>query len=420
MPGTLNDLVRRVEERLAGEALRDLADDQLLDRYLRQGDQAAFATLVERHAPLVLSVCRRMLGHGPDADDAFQGTFLVLARRAAAIRWQPCVRGWLYRVALQVARRVRQRAARQRQLDQAAARAESVAPSEEVSWSEGLACLDEELDALPAKYRQVLLACCLEGKSRDEAGEELGLSAGQVKGLLERAREALRLRLARRGVVLPAALLALLLQQVPAHAASGPLLAATTQASLAFAAGQTQAVAPAVLTLAEAVLAGVPVVKSLAAVAAALLVAVVTALGVWAGSREAEPAAPEVTASPPAPKAEAPPTADKVIRDGDTPKPRGEGKEVKEVKDPRKPVQVRGRVEVIDATAGTITLSVPRKEQRGTTETKTLAVAADAVVTIHGRRGDLGEVRPGDGVIVRVRPDPEVAVEVVVPPPEKK
>jgi len=407
MPGTLNDLVRRVEERLAGEALRDLADDQLLGRYLRHGDQAAFATLVERHAPLVLSVCRRMLGHGPDADDAFQGTFLVLARRTAAIRWQPCVRGWLYRVALQVARRVRQRAARQRQLDHAAARAESVAPSEEVSWSEGLACLDEELDALPAKYRQVLLACCLQGKSRDEAGEELGLSASQVKGLLERAREALRLRLARRGVVLPAALLALLLHQVPAHAASGPLLAATTQASLAFAAGQTQAVAPAVLALAEAVLAGVPVVKSLAAIAAALLVAVVTAVGLWLGARDPEPAppAPEVAVRQPPSKDPAP--------------PRREGKEVKEVRDNRKPAQVRGRVAEVDTVAGTVTLVVQRKD-RGDAEVKTLSVAADAVVLIEGSRADLGELVVGDGVIARLHPDREVVVELAVPPPEKK
>ena len=93
MPGTLDDLVTRVEHRLAGAALRDLPDDELLDRFLRRDDQAAFTALVERHVALVLSVCRRMLGHTPDAEDAFQSTFLILARRAKTIRWQACIRG---------------------------------------------------------------------------------------------------------------------------------------------------------------------------------------------------------------------------------------------------------------------------------------------------------------------------------------
>lgn len=163
--GSMHNLVERVSQRLASEALRELPDDLLIARY-RGGEQSAFTVLVERHAPLVLSACRRMLGNGPDAEDAFQATFLILARRVNEVRWERCIRGWLYRVAIQVSRRARQRAARLRDLDRAAARRE-MAPANDPTWQEGLARIDEELAALPARYRAVLL----EGRQGRRGGE---------------------------------------------------------------------------------------------------------------------------------------------------------------------------------------------------------------------------------------------------------
>ncbi len=388
MPGALNDLAARVTQRLAGEALRDLADDQLLDRFLA-GEQTAFTILVERHAALVLAVCRRTLGQTQDAEDAFQSTFLILARRAQSIRGEACIRGWLYRVAWQVSRRLRQQTARRRELEQAASRIDAVPASQEVSWREGLARIDEELDALPAKYRQVLLACCLEGKSRDEVGQELGLSAGQVKGLLERARELLRQRLGRRGVVVPAGMLLLLLQPVSAQAATGPLLAATTQASLAFAAGQSQAIAPAVLMLAEGFLSALALARTLWAAGIGLILALVTAGSLWIGTR------PETDRTA---TAETRPAAEKQGDRGST--------------------QVRGRVKGIDLPGSSLTLVIPR--DGGIEEERTLSIEPGALLRIAGRSVPLTEIQVGDDVRVRLDPDRRRVVELTIARPGRK
>lgn len=189
-------------------------DRQLLQRFVQMGDEHAFAALVRRHASLVLNTCRRQLRDAHDAEDAFQAVFMVLARKAGNIQWQDSVAGWLHEVAYRVAAEARKKSARRRsreaQLDpmpEPPARTES-------PFQELCGILDTELRRLPNKYRLPLVLCCLEGRSRDEAAQQLGWTIGMVKGRLERGREVLRKRLARRGVSLSLGLSPLLIDSL--------------------------------------------------------------------------------------------------------------------------------------------------------------------------------------------------------------
>jgi RNA polymerase sigma factor (sigma-70 family) len=186
------------------------ADAELLDRFLADRDDAAFAALVLRHGNLVLAACRRVLVNRADVDDAFQATFLVLLRKASSIRQHQSVGGWLYRVARRAALHVRADVERHRPVEPGLI-PESAAPTDaDPSWREVCALLHAELDRLPVKFRLPLMLCYLDGKTRDEAARQLGWSVGAVKGNLERGRMRLREQLARRGVTLSAALLATL------------------------------------------------------------------------------------------------------------------------------------------------------------------------------------------------------------------
>src|SRR5262249_29462731 len=149
-------------------------DRQLLERFTSQHEEEAFAALVRRHGPLVLGVCRRVLRNPHDAEDAFQAAFLVLARKAHAIRQHASLGCWLYRVAYHTAAQARRRLAdRQRYERQAVPRAPAD-PLAEVTGRELLALLDEELQQLPERLRAPLVLCSLEGRTRDEAAAELG------------------------------------------------------------------------------------------------------------------------------------------------------------------------------------------------------------------------------------------------------
>jgi RNA polymerase sigma factor (sigma-70 family) len=254
MAQALQTTVSRLR-RLAGwSALADRTDRQLLETFAETGDEAAFTALVRRHGPLVLGVTRRVLGNIQDAEDAFQATFLVLARKAGGVAWQDSVRNWLHGVAYRVAHKLRtqkaKRAAKERQ-----AHSEPSTPSD--TWHELRGVLDEELQRLPAKYRAPLILCYLEGKTRDEAAEELGWSPGSVKGRLERGREMLRQRLCRRGLTLPAALCAGFLLDHTAFASVPPALAhAAVAAGVQFATVPVScvAVSSSILHLAQGVL----------------------------------------------------------------------------------------------------------------------------------------------------------------------
>ncbi len=148
-------------------------DRHLLEAFLSRGDEAAFAALVRRHGPLVLSVCRRVLRNSADAEDAFQATFLVLLRKAASIGRRELLANWLYGVAYRTSLEAKSAAARRRLKEShVAALVRSETPDE--TTRELLAKLDEELSRLPGKYRRSIVLCDLQGKTRKEAARLLG------------------------------------------------------------------------------------------------------------------------------------------------------------------------------------------------------------------------------------------------------
>ncbi|HYH65585.1 MAG TPA: sigma-70 family RNA polymerase sigma factor, partial [Urbifossiella sp.] len=197
--------VRPFLQLLEVQALRGAADRDLLGR-VAAADEAAFRVVAERHGPMVFGVCARLLGNRHDAEDALQATFLVLARRAAGVRKSESLASWLHGVARRVALRLRRADRRRAARERATAVADAHAPADALAWAEVRAGLDEELARLPAAYRDVLVLCYLEGLSRDEAAQRLGLDAGAVKGRLERGRRLLGERLVKRGIGLSAGL----------------------------------------------------------------------------------------------------------------------------------------------------------------------------------------------------------------------
>jgi RNA polymerase sigma factor (sigma-70 family) len=195
--------------RLAGtaRAARD-TDRQLLGRFARGRDEAAFAELVRRHGPLVLGVCRCVLGRVDGAEDAFQATFLVLARKARSVAWRESVGNWLHETAYRLARKLRAEDARRRARERAAAEEAGRGREAPAAWRALWDVVDAELRRLPRPYRAPLLACYLEDRTQDEAAAHLGWPLRTFQRRLARGRELLRARLERLGVPLPAALLA--------------------------------------------------------------------------------------------------------------------------------------------------------------------------------------------------------------------
>jgi RNA polymerase sigma factor (sigma-70 family) len=264
-----------------------LPDGELLALFVANRDEAAFATLVRRHGGMVQGVCRSVLHHQQDAEDAAQAVFLVLARKAASIRKTEALASWLHGVAYRIACKARTQAARRRRSEHDAAtsgpkkgtvplRMAGLSPfsDDDLSWREVQAVLHAELQRLPDKYRLPLILCCLEGRTRDEAARQLGWTFGTLKGMLDRGRELLRKRLERRGVTLTAALATITLTQ---EATAAGLAMTMARAALAFAAGHaTTMTSPTAVRLAEAaVKAALPLKTTLAA----LFVAGVMAIG---------------------------------------------------------------------------------------------------------------------------------------------
>lgn len=226
----------------------DQTDELLLQRFATERDEAAFAELMRRHGPVVLGVCRRVLADANDVDDAFQATFLVLARKAGAIQRGEALGGWLCRVACRIAVTAKGDAARRRALERQAFEMKPSSSTTEAAWSELRPILDEEVDRLPKKYRVPVVLCYLEGKSHEEAARQLGWPKGTVAGRLARAREMLHRRLTRRGIHSAACGFALILSENPTTAAVPPTLFSTTlQSAITFSAGKTTAITSAVI-----------------------------------------------------------------------------------------------------------------------------------------------------------------------------
>jgi RNA polymerase sigma factor (sigma-70 family) len=208
-----------------------LTDAQLLTRFVADRDEGAFAALVRRHGPMVLGVCRRVLRHEQDAEDAFQATFLTLARKAPSLRQRAAVAGWLYevahRTAVEAGRARARRRGRERQVGDMPH--PEVQPTEPQDWRP---LLDRELAALPEKYRGAVVLCDLEGLSRREAARQLGWPEGTLSSRLATGRRVLAGRLSRGGVALSGGALAAALSEAAASArVPEALVCSTAQAA---------------------------------------------------------------------------------------------------------------------------------------------------------------------------------------------
>jgi RNA polymerase sigma factor (sigma-70 family) len=237
-------LLRHIHQLAVNPDARQGTDRQLIEDFGARRDEAAFTTLVARHGPMVLRVCRRVLKHEQDAEDAFQATFLVLARQTGSIRKREALANWLHGVAQRTAMKAKRSAARRRNHeDRLRERTPPRSPSP--TWDEVQTVLDEEIQRLPATYRAAFLLCVLEGKSGAQAAAELGVKEGTVGSRLTRARQLLQQRLARRGIKLTAVLAALAVVDGAARAAVPAALAhVTIRSGLSVAAGEPAATIP--------------------------------------------------------------------------------------------------------------------------------------------------------------------------------
>jgi RNA polymerase sigma factor (sigma-70 family) len=207
------------------------SDGRLLQFFVNQQDEQAFAVLVRRHGPMVFGVCRRILANTHDAEDAFQATFLVVVQKAASLTNRQTIGNWLHGVSYKTALKARAlRVRRQQKEREMAMTAEVDARSRDV-WNEVAPVLDEELRRLPDRYREPIVLCDLEGKSRKEAAHQLGWPEGTVAGRLARGRVQLAERLKRRGVTLAGGSLASIVSANAAAAAVPTLLEKSTLAT---------------------------------------------------------------------------------------------------------------------------------------------------------------------------------------------
>ncbi len=418
--GTSSTFLRHLRRLVGTPGFSDLSDKELLQRFAGQHEETAFDALVQRHGPMVLGVCRRVLNHEHDAEDAFQAVFLVLARKAASIRWRTAVGPWLYEVAYRIAMKARTRSLRRREQE---AKAETIVHEDAVgdmTLRELQAVLDEELHRLPERYRAPLVLCYLEGKTREEAAEQLGWTLGMVRGRLERGRHALRARLARRSLPLSAVVLAAALTGNAARAAvPAGLSQATVAAGLHFNTGNaaTGLISTQAMSLAKGVLNTMYLAKLKLAAAVILAIGIAaTGAGVLThhalAGRPALDAAQDLAlgndlslqerekpnpADPPKPEKEAPKPGNEGERKKDPPKEGDRKDPPKEgdKKDPpregdRRRGEVRGTLQGVDRIKRTITVSFKGREgepKEATTE-KVFEVAKDARIIIDEVRAE--------------------------------
>jgi RNA polymerase sigma factor (sigma-70 family) len=188
-------ILQTIRSMVEDQEVKELADHELLGRFVAEHDEAAFRALLRRHGPVVLDVCRSMLANQADAEDAFQATFLVFARKARGIREASSLGSWLYGVAYRIALKAQAEFARRKKHESRAPTRAFVESADDLTWRDIKAVIHRELNSLPERFRTVLVLCYLEGRTQDEAAQQLKLPKGTLKGRLERGRALLRERL---------------------------------------------------------------------------------------------------------------------------------------------------------------------------------------------------------------------------------
>jgi RNA polymerase sigma factor (sigma-70 family) len=289
---------------------------QLLEAFIARNDESAFEAIVTRHGPMVLKVCRQLLNDPNDVDDAFQATFIVLARRASSLRRRDLLGNWLYGVAYRVARRARSLAAQRADRISDATPIEALSscdPSSSGLEPDALVRLHEAVSHLPDRYRIPVVLCYFEGLTHEEAAERLDWPLGSVKGRLARARDLLRKRLVRRGVGLSAGAVLAGVEQNARALVPPPLQIKAVRSALlisgesarVFAA--TSAISISVATLAQGVIRTM-VVSQIRAIVIPVLIgagvvstgaSVVAFQGAGSSRQSVKPASPDVVTSPP-------------------------------------------------------------------------------------------------------------------------
>jgi RNA polymerase sigma factor (sigma-70 family) len=312
----LSDFLRRVTHGMAAETFAEQSDQELVASALAGRNEIAFQTIVQRHGAMVYRVCWRILDHAQDAEDAFQTTFLVLARKLRTLSKRASLASWLHGVALRAALKARAQSAARRQHECQAATPEIRLP-DDVSWGELRAVLDAELNQLPEKWRRPLILCYLEGRTQDEAATHLGCSQRTIRRRLEQGRDALGRRLEKHRIAWSAALSAALLSDCLAAPSPG-LIALTVDAAFGVVSGKPLAtvVSPKVVTLTEGVMKTMFTSK-LKSLTVVLLAAILCLSAGWltyhVGGQEQLPAnqvtdtstSPQTVERPPGAKAEA-------------------------------------------------------------------------------------------------------------------
>ncbi len=306
-PRTVLDYLHRA---LSTSVVGDGEDGLLLARFLSARDEEAFTTLVQRHGGMVWGVCQRLLRDHHDAEDCFQAVFLVLARKAGSVRKHASVASWLYGVALRTAREANRmntrRRSRERQMDNAPDPCATL--SDPQDWRP---VLDQALAALPEKYREVIVLCCLEEQTRRQAALRLGIPEGTLSWRLASAKKMLARQLARQGVApAGAALLALLAGEAAAQVLPA-LVRPTAKAALLAMAGQLTAVAAPIVALTKEVLCAMFVTKMKLAV---VLLLMATAIAVSGLAFRPGGTVAEARAAPPIGRAEAAPDNTRIER----------------------------------------------------------------------------------------------------------
>ncbi len=294
---TLQDFLGHLRRLTDPNRSLELSDADLLERFRTHQEEAAFTLLVQRHGPMVLAVCRRILGDVHGIEDVFQATFLVLIRKEGTIRKQASLAAWLHRTAARLALKARAQAARRQHYER------EVPPqfedrSDRLADGELRAALEEEIERLPDKYRMPLVLCYLTDKTHEQAACQLGCPKSSITSRLARARELLKQRLIRRGFTAPAGLLAVLLTEATTNAALPAVLTlSTVRLAVRALTGQTLA-ASATVALADGFAKGSAVMKW------TVTLTLLTALGFTAavGPRMASTGSPQKQAEPP-PKA---------------------------------------------------------------------------------------------------------------------